>query len=887
MKKPWERSAMQAVIDLVLSKALPKSRPARWTTLAGLSLALGAQACADLTQLDDEELEELQQGLGEEDGGASTGGGTGGGITGGGIVGGGIVGGTFGGLGGLVGGTTGGIFGGTDGGFLGGGVDAGPDLDAGPGDAGPPRDGGILGGLDGGFPGGPFGPQPFANWKFDDCGASTTLIDSSPNRANALRSTQVSCAQGLSAGAVLFDQKKDTVIAAAHPAFSVAERVAVAAWVNPTNIKQGNIVSKSLNGTKVFELVLQNGNLIFRININNGRRVRQVVSKAPITANRWTHVAGLYDGTFVRLFEDGAQIGQVAATGLIEDAPGAIEIGNNQAQDWVHGRIDEVWLSKDPVTANDIATLSCIVGSPSISATPFSSGPQDPGASFTYDVTITNNDVGACTPRSAFFFNFNSPPPGFSITSTDGFKDLPAGSTGHFPITVTSSFDAEPGSTLIPLSFLVNGRVFEPTPILNTQVEYILREPTGCFVRTNRELLVRDVSVVDDPVRTSFDGAPDDPRVGVWTFARLMRDMAPRPEVAPAMVAELFQTWLSDQTINTFTVPARPAMQQTVLDAWPRTEGGELDLERAPLRLLSIVNRIDSRNLAQGHAGEGRFVFGVLGPFGEPLEFTFILEYRLPAQTTADVVDWANRWHALSTLPFPSEEYNTALQAITDRFAGRNAEPGRPNGSALAQLRTNDFALVFHWELREFELSATTGRLAPVTVKLTPDTSFIQGSPLIADYINANEASLLVEQHVVPDLFQGQHIAGGNSFNDLLAWTAPGVRNNEARHKFSLNTCNGCHSSEETGTSFLHIFPRSPGEMSQISPFMAGTTVFDVVTGEPRQLNDLARRNRDMTQIVCPTPDGEPGFAPAAAGRGTSTSSAREAFLSKGISRTH
>src|SRR5687767_11776763 len=163
------------------------------------------------------------------------------------------------------------------------------------------------------------------------------------------------------------------------------------------------------------------------------------------------------------------------------------------------------------------------------------------------------------------------------------------------------------------------------------------------------------------------------------------------------MVEELFQSWMSNQTINTFTVPARQAMQQLVLDSWPRTEGGELDLERAPLRLLSIVNRIDSRNLAQGHAGEGRFVFGVLGPFGEPLQFTFIFEYRLPAQTTADVTDWANRWHALSALPFPSEEYNAALQAITDRFAGRNAEPGRPNGSALSQLRTNDFALVFQW----------------------------------------------------------------------------------------------------------------------------------------------------------------------------------------------
>ena len=64
---------------------------------------------------------------------------------------------------------------------------------------------------------------------------------------------------------------------------------------------------------------------------------------------------------------------------------------------------------------------------------------------------------------------------------------------------------------------------------------------------------------------------------------------------------------------------------------------------------------------------------------GRPLEFTVILEYRLPANTEADVQKWADDWHALGQLPFPSEEYNAALQALTERFTARNAEPGRVN----------------------------------------------------------------------------------------------------------------------------------------------------------------------------------------------------------------
>ena len=83
-------------------------------------------------------------------------------------------------------------------------------------------------------------------------------------------------------------------------------------------------------------------------------------------------------------------------------------------------------------------------------------------------------------------------------------------------------------------------------------------------------------------------------------------------------------------------------------------------------------------------------MFG-FAPFGQTLQATLILEYNIPAGSQAEILDLANAWHALRALPFPSEEYNAALQAVTERFTARNAAPGRPNGSALGQIRTNDF----------------------------------------------------------------------------------------------------------------------------------------------------------------------------------------------------
>src|SRR6185312_6997309 len=115
---------------------------------------------------------------------------------------------------------------------------------------------------------------------------------------------------------------------------------------------------------------------------------------------------------------------------------------------------------------------------------------------------------------------------------------------------------------------------------------------------------------------------------------------------------------------------------------------------------------------------------------------------------------------------------------------GRNANPGQPNGSALAQLRTNEIELSFEWELREFHLSPTSGFLQPAGVALTPDLS-LNGSQQVADFINQNEATILTQHHDVPATFEGQPFLGGSSINPITFWFANGITNNDARQLFS------------------------------------------------------------------------------------------------------
>ena len=728
--------------------------------------------------------------------------------------------------------SSGGSIGSSDG-SVGSGGSAGSAMDGGIGAGGK---GGI--GVDGGMGGGTGGlfPQEAQGlWQFDDCNPDRSdLFDSNFFGHTAFRSVSAGCVSGIQNQGIGIDQASDYVYVPDQPNFTFDNGVTAAAWVNPTTLGGvRTIFRKREGGTSTFVLLANGRDYQFVIRLANGRAA---AVNARATLNTWTHVAGTYDGHDLRLYLNGMLAAHARVNGTLSSGAGPLLMGNDAFGRRLNGSLDNVFFDTNAATADQIVRLTCLprpstlVGVPAV-------GPTVPaGTEVSYDVQLTNN---ACDSQ---FFDFQafSQTQGIFVQPSFDFRQIEPGATEHIALSVTSSPDIEPDDYQIPFSAFAFSNNFE---FLSGSVVYSV-QGTPCSVRTSKELMIKAVSVVDDPVRTAPGGA--------WTFGRLMENMAPTAAAAPAMVESMLQTWLSDQTVNGFSIPARPAMQDLVLSSFPRTPSGELDLSRAPVRLLAIVNRIDLRDLANGNAGEGRFVFGVLDQFGNQQQFTMIFEYKIPATTEQDVLDSANRWHALSALPFPSEEYNAALQALTDRFTGRDAAPGRINGSALGQFRTNEIALSFEWQFREFHLSPTTGLLQPETVALTPDLSF-RNTTMLGDFINANETAILAQTHTVPLTFAGQPFLTGSVTNDLRGWDAPNVNNPEAREKFSLNTCNGCHSSRETNTGFLQVFPRNPGQEAFLSGFLTGTRVLDFGANVIRLFNDLGRRNRDLHVLICPT----------------------------------
>ena len=430
----------------------------------------------------------------------------------------------------------------------------------------------------------------------------------------------------------------------------------------------------------------------------------------------------------------------------------------------------------------------------------------------------------------------------------------------------------------------------------------------------DRVLAIRNPAVVQDAARTWNPCTNTGISNGIWTFNHLVTQLANQPAsgIDPGfMVERWLETWTSrapDPVINSITVPDREQMTR-IIDQWPRTTAGTLDLNRSPLRLLAILPRVDLRRTtgssggygggASGDpidAGELRFVFGfVLPPTWDAtgftgvvplsggcraLPFTVIFEYGVPACNCFDVVGWAKRWKQLRFLDPTTAAYKDHLALLTERVVRANADRRKSNGSAINQIRTNEIALSTVWELREFQLTQqafslieeTTTADTPadpfnntVTVRnwmlgmiqpnLTAANRFEDPVPLVSLFFSGN--SFLGAHPQVP----APPVPATTPPNTFF-WTAPGLTSlgvnggmnaqNWARHRVSRATCNSCHR-RETSTTFLHVSPTTPLPAA-ISGFLSGiNNVPDPAEagGNPlRHFDDLLRREQDLRAVA-------------------------------------
>ncbi|PUA28398.1 MAG: hypothetical protein B0W54_18245 [Cellvibrio sp. 79] len=404
------------------------------------------------------------------------------------------------------------------------------------------------------------------------------------------------------------------------------------------------------------------------------------------------------------------------------------------------------------------------------------------------------------------------------------------------------------------------------------------------LVLPENALVINDKAVVANPgltfdmCNTDSTGNSNNPDAP-WSFKTLISNLNNEQTSGitdQQFINEWLRNWMVDNFANDTTIFARPGIQN-FFPGWDGANAQTLNLNQLPFRLLAIVNRIDLATIpaygtsAANKPGEIRFVFGLVQRSGSQCfvaPMTAIFEYRDATSSCSGLKDLANKWLNLDSIGVQfgrnSSNYRDALKAITDTVTA-------PNANKLNQLRTNDIAFSSPWQLREFVISG--GKLSPTTIKQTPNPDQFQatnapGAATTKGYLEQNASSILCENYTVPETIGTQRFLGASTnYNFGTTWpitpdtvpaSFPGcykssVTNtngttlqaqikSEVRHKFSLNTCDACHSGE-TRTAFVHIDWATRG----LSGFMTGINIVDPVNSQlTRQFNDLARRNQAL-----------------------------------------
>ncbi|MGJ8725265.1 MAG: hypothetical protein ACSHYB_11965 [Roseibacillus sp.] len=440
--------------------------------------------------------------------------------------------------------------------------------------------------------------------------------------------------------------------------------------------------------------------------------------------------------------------------------------------------------------------------------------------------------------------------------------------TGHF--TVPTQADLGDNFDLFPFT---NGGDIQPVVIPGAPIM-----GSAAAVDPAKSLVITDLTVVEDPDRTwdafTNTGTPG----GTWTFQFLMEQLCNQPMTGldPKLFA---RRWIdhfeTTQVINFDTVPPRGgAVQADIIEKWETRNIAmgldPLDLQNAPFRLTAIVNRVDLRSgsgYTSGDAGEARFVFCAYDlDTGAHLPMTVIFEYGVPLSGCRQIKQWAQQWQALTSDSLGSPTFNPALEDLMLFVSLANSDSSKPNGSALNQLRSNNF-LGGPWTMREWQITGSgvaPNDLTEVTTKQTP-AAIKNNTTDLANYINTFEPDILAGAHTVPLSFPGATpFLAGKSEVPPFVWSATGISNNDARHCFSLNTCSGCHGGEAgafnapippfvpatTGSiGFVHISERDQGSESHLSGFLTGSgmPINDPVPPfVPRTFDDLTRRAADL-----------------------------------------
>jgi len=185
-----------------------------------------------------------------------------------------------------------------------------------------------------------------AAYSFDE-GTGSAAFDASDHLNDGIISGASWTTQGRFGHALSFDGNGDWVTVADDPSLDLSSGMTLEAWVYPTAAPGGGawqpLLLKEGDGIEAYYLYLQSDGAsnqpLAGMYIDDWQ---DVGGETNLPLNTWTHLAMTYDGSTLRFYINGEEVGSEAQSGPIQSSSGPLRIGGTIWGAYFQGRIDEV-----------------------------------------------------------------------------------------------------------------------------------------------------------------------------------------------------------------------------------------------------------------------------------------------------------------------------------------------------------------------------------------------------------------------------------------------------------------------------------------------------------------------------------------------------------------